>query len=217
MSVTAISNKWLNRLYKSIAILLVLFAVLISAFRLLLPYAQHYTTDLQDYINDTYQTNIEIGSLSMDWQKVGPVLVANNVSLVNTDAVEVFIGNLDIKLNFWKSLRYQQLITRGFTLDGAKVYINQETLTENTINQQDSNIFENLSDLFLVHAKRFSLTNSQVIIERESGKNHFSIARLKWLNDGDRHKAIGTVGVNSFFGNTVELKLDLTGEEFTDV
>jgi uncharacterized protein YhdP len=67
LSISIVSNRWLNRVYKSIAVLLVLFAVLISALRLMLPYAQNHRQDVENFINDRYESNVTIGLLSMGW------------------------------------------------------------------------------------------------------------------------------------------------------
>ena len=61
LSISIVSNRWLNRLYKSIALLLVLFAVLISALRLMLPYAQNYPHIVENFINERYESNVAIG------------------------------------------------------------------------------------------------------------------------------------------------------------
>ena len=56
MSTSRVINRWLNRVYKSIAILLVLFAVLISAFRLFLPYAHNYKEHVENLINNANES-----------------------------------------------------------------------------------------------------------------------------------------------------------------
>ena len=75
MSGSRILNRWLNRLFKVIAVFLVLFAVLLSSARLLLPYADNYRVELQDYINERYNANIEIGNLTIGWSGTGPTMV----------------------------------------------------------------------------------------------------------------------------------------------
>ena len=173
--------------------------------RLLLPYMHNYRTELQNHINATYNTNIHIGALTMDWQKVGPVLVANNVRLVNTDATVVFIEHLDIKVNFWRSLQHRTLITRGLTLDGAKVVVDTTKLANNAVSDQDSSVYERLSDVFLLHVNKFSLTNSQIVVRTESGDKKLALKHLNWLNQGDRHRASGEVLAQGLATNTASL------------
>ena len=95
MSISRVSNRWLNRGCKCIAIAVVILAVFISALRLFLPYAHNYRQEVQDIINNTYQSNIIIGSLSMGWQKSGPTLITENVSLLDTGSADIFIDEID--------------------------------------------------------------------------------------------------------------------------
>ncbi|MFD2167787.1 YhdP family protein [Thalassotalea euphylliae] len=217
MNIAAVSNRWLNRLYKSIAILLVLFAVLISAFRLFLPYATHYKDDFQDYINTTYQTNVQIGALSMQWHRAGPILIAKNVSLVDTDEVAVFIRDFGIEVNFWESLRNQALITRDVTLGGAKVYIDVEEIEQGDATAQETSLIEQVSDLFLVQIKRFSLSDSQLIVGTIKGDKQLDIPELNWVNSGQRHKASGEVVASGISNNSLKLLLDLHGTSFSNI
>ena len=82
MSVSTVLNRWLKRLYKLLAVLLVVFAVLISTLRLFLPYAHNYREDVEDFLNNSYNSNISIGSLAMGWGKSGPTLISRQVELL---------------------------------------------------------------------------------------------------------------------------------------
>ena len=76
MTLMRVTNTWLNRLYKTVAVLLVLFAVLMSSLRLFLPYAENYRQEFQDYVNSQYKGEVIIGQLTTGWRKFGPALVA---------------------------------------------------------------------------------------------------------------------------------------------
>jgi len=128
MSIASVSNRWLNRLYKILAIMLVLLAVLISALRLFLPYVENYRQDFQDYLNNSNQTNIVIGSLGMSWQRSGPVLIANEVTLIDNEDVHVSIKHLSVQVDFWASITEQRLISSDLILDGASVALEQSAL-----------------------------------------------------------------------------------------
>jgi len=217
LSIAALTNKWLNKLYKSIAIVLVIFAVFISSLRLFLPYAEHYRVDFQRYVNNTYGTHIEIGSLSMDWQKHGPVLVANNVSLLETESVAVFIKNIDIKINFWRTLQHRTLVTHDLTLNGAKVFIDRAELASNTISPQELDLYDQLSDVFLLQVNKFSLDSSQLIVRTDKGDRKINIEHLNWLNKGERHRASGNIVAHGLSTNSVKLLVDMRGTEFSNM
>ena len=185
--------------------------------RLLLPYMQNYRVELQDHINSTYNTNIRIGALTMDWQKVGPVLVANNVRLVNTHSAVVFIEHLDIQVDFWRSVQHRTLVTRGLTLDGAKVLIDTTELANNGVSTDDDSIYDRLSDIFLLHVSKFSLTNSQVIVRTADGDKKLAVKHLNWLNKGDRHRASGEVLAQGLATNTAKVLLDFKGSEVAEM
>jgi len=214
MSISKFSNRWLNRLYKSIAICLVVFAVLISALRLLLPYAHNHKQDLQDYINSTYGSDIIIGSLDMGWQSSGPTLVATNVSLLQTDITEVYIQAFDINIDFWNSLRSRQIVTKDFTLNGVKILFDKTMLTQS---QQDTNSIDNIAELFLSQINQFSIKNSQIIVRTDIGDRTFLLNQLNWLNTGEHHQAKGEVILDGLTSNNLKIRLELKGQQLQDM
>ena len=168
MSIASVSNRWLNRLYKILAIMVVCLAVIISASRLLLPYVEDYRQDFQNYINKKNQTNMIIGGLGMNWQGSGPALIANKVTLIDTDDAYVFIEHLEIQIDFWATITTQQLIASNVTIEGSIVNVDQSTWnsdtadnnTQQTPNQSNENKstngFQQVSDIFLNRINRFS-------------------------------------------------------------
>jgi len=225
MGISSVTNSWLNRLYKILAILLVLFAVLISALRLFLPYAHHYHQDYQDYINNKYQSNIIIGSLSMGWQKQGPTLIAENVSLLQTDSAEVFIKAIDIKVDFWRSLLEWRIISHDLTLSGAKILfdsnidnvLNQAISDDGDSVQSEASLLKNFADLLLQHISQFSLENSQIIYRTQHSKRTFLISQLSWNNKDERHFAMGDVIVDGLTSNNLKMRLDVEGLNVSDM
>ena len=120
MSIASVSNRWLNRLYKILAIVVVCLAVIISASRLLLPYVENYRLNFQHYINKKNQTNMIIGGLGMNWRGSGPTLIANQVTLIDTDDAYIFIEHLEIQIDFWATIMTQQLISSDLILAADK-------------------------------------------------------------------------------------------------
>ena len=151
--------------------MLVLLAVFISALRLFLPYAHNYRQEFQNYVNSIYQSNIIIGSLNMGWQKDGPTLVTENVSLLHTDTTEVFIEKIDLHIDFWRSIKARRLITQDFTMDGAKVLVDKSEIAQGKVTPQDASLIEGVSNLFLQQIGRFSLRNSQIIFQTEEKRS----------------------------------------------
>ncbi|GAW94432.1 MULTISPECIES: YhdP family protein [Colwellia] len=220
MSIASTANCWLNRLYKSIAILLVLLAVLISAFRLFLPYVHHYKLPLQNYLNDISQTNISIGDLSMTWQRSGPILVISDVQVLDTERASIFIKQLELQIDFWRSISEQRLISKNLVIFGAQVDISQrlwlspedENALAITEIDNDANDIDVISNIFLHRIKRFSIRDSQLIVRNKTITRSIGLNQLDWLNTGERHQAQGSVVLNGLSSNNLQLKVDLHGE-----
>jgi uncharacterized protein (TIGR02099 family) len=219
MSIASVSNRWLNRLYKVLAIMLVLLAVLISAFRLFLPYVENYRQDFQNYLNKTNQTHIVIGSLGMSWQRSGPTLIANRVTLIDSNNAHVYVEHLEVEIDFWATLTKQRLISSNLILDGAIVNLaegvweaktKQDNVPPNSSESLDG--FRRISDIFLNRINRFSLVNSNVSIKNHELKRDFRINHLNWLNSGKRHQAQGNVIVDELSSNNLNLKMDIDGQ-----
>ena len=217
MSFSQLSNKWLNRVYKCAAIFLVAFAILISALRLLLPYAHNYRINFQNYINESYGSNIIIGQLHMDWQSSGPALVAKNVSLLQTDRAEIFIQSLDIDVDFWQTIRTQKLTTNDLLLSGVKVLFDKTIMDHSDGSTDDNELIESVSELFLKQINKFSIKNSQIVYRTVRGERTFLIDQLHWLNIGSGHKATGNVIVDGLTSNNLQLQLELTGQQLDEM
>ncbi len=220
MNIVSTFNRWLNRLYKTVAILLVLLAVLISAFRLFLPYVYHYRLPLQNYLNEQYQANISIGTLSMTWQRSGPILVIGDVQVLETQRAAVFIKQLELQVDFWRTLSQQDLISKKLIVSGATVDVSEKLWLAKEDNDSatkpekdnEADIITVISDLFLNRITRFSIRDSQITVRNKAITRSIKINQLRWLNTGERHQAQGSVVLNRLSSNNLQLKLDLQGE-----
>jgi len=217
MSISAVLNRWLNRLYKVLAILLVIFAVLISAFRLSLPYAHNFHQDFQNYLNETYDSNVVIGSLDMDWTSDGPTVVVEKVNLLDTDTVNIFVARMALTIDFWGSLQHQKLITKNMTLAGAQIFFDKKLLSENSETDKDSSTLDSISDVFFQQINRFSLTNSKITLQNESIARTFLVDQLAWVNSGKHHRAAGSMLIDGLTSNNIKFNLDVSGNDLRDL
>ena len=228
MSIESVSNRWLNRFYKMLAIMLVFLAVLISAFRLLLPYVEDYREDFQNYLNNNNQTNFVIGGLAMSWRGSGPMLIADQVTLIDTQDAYVYIDHIEIQVDFWSTITTQKLISSDLTLVGAIVKVDQTLLNSSeanpdtaqdvtSSNNEQSKNLQQISDIFLNRINRFSLHNSQISIRNERVDRKFHINNLNWLNKFARHQAQGDITVNELSSNNINLRIDTTGSSLDEL
>ena len=226
MSVTSVSNRWLNRLYKILAILLVLLAVLISAFRLFLPYVEHYREGFQDYINESNQTDVVIGGLDMSWQRWGPTVVIKQVTLLDNDDAYIYIESLEVQIDVWSSIAQQRLVSSNLILDGAQFKLTQGTWSSKEPAKQTKAVtpdnkafrgFKQITSIFLNRLNQFSLRNSHITIYNQGVERDFHVSNLQWDNQGSRHLAQGNIVVNELSSNNLALKIDLEGGSVDDL
>ena len=80
MQVKAVCFFCLRKVWQLIAITLLLLAVLVSVFRYSLPYANDYKHGIEALINDQFDVDLRIGSITASWEGVGPALVLEGVT-----------------------------------------------------------------------------------------------------------------------------------------
>lgn len=225
MNIVSILNLWLSRLYKTAAILLVLLAVIISACRLLLPHIHHYKLHVQNYINAKSQANITIGTLSMKWQKSGPVLLLDDVIILNSENASVSVKQLELQVDFWQTLSQQKLISKDLILSGVEVDLSEALWRSNSfIDSQEANTshdinadIEAVSYLFLNRIKRFSVRDSLITVRKETAVSSVNISQMQWLNTEQRHQAQGSVVFNGVSSNNLQVNIDVLGDSLTSL
>jgi uncharacterized protein (TIGR02099 family) len=217
MSISVVSNSWLNRLYKILAILLVFIAVFISAFRLFLPYAHNYQQELEDYLNENYESNLTLGTIAMSWDGAGLSLVAEQVNVLDTETANVFVARMELTIDFWRSLQYRKLITKDISLVGAQVFFDKRLLVEKENTKQDNTLINNISDVFFQQIKRFSLKESQITLQGDNKTRTFLIDQLAWVNHEHHHLATGSMLIDGLTSNNIKFNLDATGHDLRDL
>ena len=229
MNIVSTLNLWLSRLYKTAAILLVLLAVIISALRLFLPHVHHYKLHVQDYINQTSQANITIGTLTMKWQQSGPVIFIDKIDVLDSENAAVSIEQLELQLDFWETLSQQKLISKDLILSGLEIDLSEALWSSHLVDDSkavnnnqysDANIdadINAISDLFLNQIKHFSIRDSLITIKKELAVSSVSISNMQWLNTGQRHQAQGSVVFNGVSANNLQVNVDLFGDSLTSL
>ncbi|WP_394172764.1 YhdP family protein [Thalassotalea litorea] len=202
-------NIWLNRLYKTLAVLLVLFAVLFSAARLFLPYAPTYKASLEEYVNELYDGEIRIGELSAGWKNFGPALVVSDVNVSQEQALDIQIQQIEVSLDIINSVKQRAVIAKNFHLIGATLKVNPQQLMENQDQQSNTDV-QSILDLFLKKTSRFTVENSLFVVDKGEQQHTFEIAQMAWLNQGDRHRGVGNIHLQGVTDNSAKLLVNLT-------
>lgn len=212
-NLTSVAAYLVKKIWLLLAILLVLFALLISAARYALPHIEHNKHLLEDYISQRYGVNLTIKSVHAVWQRSGPSIVLNSVSMAQNDAspVGLNIRQVYVELDFWQSLRRQMISSTRFELRGLKLDVDADRFER----AGDNNfpVVDALKSLFLEQLQSFSLEEGEVILSKNSQPQSFIIDQLTWNNSGRRHQGLGQMKVADVSSNSASFIIDVTGNK----
>ena len=201
----------LKKFWLLLAVLLVLFALVLSAARYALPHIEHNKHLLENYINEQYGVNLSIKSVHAVWQRNGPSIVLNSVSLAKDDAspVALDIRQIYVELDFWQSLRHRLISSTRFELRGLHLDIDADRLSGGGKNNFP--VVNALERLFLEQLQSFSLEDGVVSITHLKETQSFDIQGLSWNNLDDRHQGLGQLKVADLAANSASFIIDITG------
>ncbi|WP_137165605.1 YhdP family protein [Salinimonas lutimaris] len=202
----------LKKLWMTLAVLLVLFAVLLSAIRYALPQLDEHTQQLEEYVLEHYGLELTIGELKADWQKAGPSLVLDNVTLNQNDAspLALHIDNIDIELDFWRSLAQRQLSSNRFNLSGFNLVLDTTRL-QGGEGDNDFPVVKALKNLFLEQLEQFALNRGSITLIGGDKPEVIELSSLNWLNRDGHHQGEGTFQVREVASNSASFIIDLHG------
>lgn len=210
----------LKTIWALFATTVVLLAVVISLLKFSLPYADDYKADIETYLYDEFGANVQIGAIGASWQKLGPVILLQDLSLEASAAapLDISIKETRIEVDFWQSLGQQKLVTGAFLLDGVQSQIDSSVFFKVRPQTQGNQLFESLSHLFLSQIQQFKVVDSVVVVNHEDGQaQDFQIDNLTWANEGNRHQGQGEVFVDGFSNNSLTVLVDLYGQRRGDI
>ena len=160
--VLSVSAYLVRKLWLLCAIVLVLFAVLLSVLRYTLPYLDEEKHLIEDYLSAQYGINLTIDSLSAAWQGTGPSIVLNGVEFTQNDLspVELRVQQVYVEVDFWQSIQQRELSSKRFDLVGLAAKIDTQRMESGDAG--DFPIVEALRSLFLDQLQSFSLLHGEV-------------------------------------------------------
>ncbi|MGM0631230.1 MAG: YhdP family protein [Pseudomonadota bacterium] len=207
----------LNKLWLTLAIVLVLVAVGLSLLRYSLPYLPDLTEPLEEQLEVRFQQPVSISDLSMAWTREGPSIVLDNLVLLEREKspVQVRIGEVHVVLDFWNTLLDRQLIAEQFILDDARIALDLRKFSG--IDEGEELNIEYINRLFLQQLEKFSLSNGELLLTNLRGVTRkIDIDRLSWTNEGKKHQGIGQFRMEDFATNSLNFIVDLRGDRWSE-
>lgn len=211
--------KVLRFCWLSLAALLVLFALLVSLIRGLLPELDQVRAELVDYVEQTYQVKVEVGQLHSRWRAFGPALTVTDLVLPKQKNLPLTfsVSQAHIKLDFWQSVLTLSPQIETVIFDGIDVTLDLDALKANASDPQKFSDTTWLYGLLLEQLKRFTVRDASLTLESHSHKyNPIYIKDLVWRNRDKKHLGKGLVYLddNGSVAESLSLNVALNGNGY---
>lgn len=207
----------LNKLWLTLAIVLVLVAVGLSLLRYSLPYLPDLTEPLEEQLEARFQQPVSISDLSMTWTREGPSVVLDNLVLLEREKspLQVRVGEVHVVLDFWNTLLDRQLIAEQFILEDARIALDLRKFSG--LDETEELNIDYINRLFLQQLEKFSLNNGELLLTNLRGvTREIDIDRLSWTNEGKKHQGIGQFRMEDFATNSLNFIIDLRGDRWSE-
>lgn len=217
MAIKSFCAGLIRKIWLSFAILLVTLAIILSAIRLGLPYANDFKEHIVTWFEQKFDQPIDIEYLAADWRGNGPQIEMKGFrfkrQLEQDSPVLVDISQVNLELDFWQTLLQRSLVVKNFVLEGVDVQVDTDKL--NAAKQSGDNfaLFSLFEDIFLEQFQRFDVQNSHVtIITPDKAAHQIKIHQLKWFNQNKNHQGVGEFSLEGIEADKLGFVLDLTDD-----
>ena len=102
-------NRFLKKFWISLAIVIILIAIIFSIFRALTPWASQYKGDVERHLSTLLGQPVTIETMETSWYWLNPVLKMNQVTVVDPSDHTLKIARLMVGINLFSSLWHWQL------------------------------------------------------------------------------------------------------------
>lgn len=197
-----IVRKWLTKLLWLVSIIVILFVLLVSVVKLILP----YWLDDKDKVIELVETQIggefNYQQLVVDWTRFRPTIYLEELSWENDDhTLRVESSRNTIELNLWKSLIDGYLKTESIEINGTNV----------TYTLPDSSAASS-TDFSLDSIRRSLSMNPEILQQRKISIRDLA---LTLRNQGNSRSLVAPMIRYERMGHDRQLIIDTRGELFS--
>ena len=198
-----------NKIWLFFAFCIISLAILFLLLELLLPEVNRYKLEIVNWIENNYQIDIEVDSISAKWSSSGPSLSLINFSLLSDDKTFKFfeVGSLSIEFDLLSSILNREYSTHAILLQSANIrfYIDRKlgiklntfsTLKKNpeALPTNDGQIEDTSKRFFelLVAQKKIEIINSKLQLMTLDGSSfNYDVDDLTVKRYVDNHQLVG--------------------------
>ncbi|TQV86666.1 YhdP family protein [Aliikangiella coralliicola] len=212
-----------NKMWLLLATLIILTAVIFTLLRVFLPQINYFKQDIESWLENEFQVEIDIESIDAEWGASGPVFSAKNFQLKSSDGQlsVISVEALSIYLDGFGSLLSNQFVSENIAISGAslnfvidrKLGVRFDALEEMESEQLPTE-FQSTSKVLLstlFGQKHLIVSDSKITLETLTGKQfNYNIEQLNIQNYEHIHQLTG------FFDDEKSGKLKLAAEIYGD-
>lgn len=216
-----IINKIIGKIYFAFAILVVLFAVVVTIARALSPILEHYKPDITHLATSYLHQPVHVGKITAGLRGFQPVLDLNSVVILDKDNnKQVFrVKSLQVGLDIINSIKQHKLIVSRLYLDGMHIVLQQKKDRQwNVKGFSVENKKGPTSEFDFKEVVSWLLSQPQIVLENINLRINPYQQKMKEVNDLDL-ALNNTATLHQFRGQAdlagrqspIDLTLDLTG------
>ncbi|KFZ37831.1 hypothetical protein HR45_08225 [Shewanella mangrovi] len=207
--------------WQVLALILVLFALMVSLIRGLLPQLDELR--LEQYVEQQYGVKVQLGQLSAKWQAYGPSVSVASVELPQQDELPLTLSvqNVQIKLDFWQTLLTLKPQVENVNFGHVFLSLDLDKLaapaSSNDSKQASTSNMDWLYALLLEQLEQYAIDDATVqLLSTSHQYQPIHLRQLRWLNHGTRHRASGALYLDDTpaGGEHLSLNVDLSGDGY---
>ena len=208
-------RRTLRHTWRLSALLLVLLALLVSAARFGVPWLQDQRQQLLDWLVDDPAIQSDLQGLGARWSDYGPAVTLHGLTLQQkrSEPWQLRVENATVQLDLWQSLQQWQWVIGNLQFQGVELVVPKRLLHSDSGGQGVERDWQSLSRLLLGGLQQFELKDGHLVVRSSLGDlGSLDIARLRWENQGRRHRGDGELAFHhNGIANQIRLIADFQG------
>ncbi|RJX70695.1 TIGR02099 family protein [Vibrio sinensis] len=207
-------NSTVNRLVKFFLWLtltvIVILAITVTVLRATLPRLDQFQTEITQWVAKSTGIEFEIGQISGFWRNTHPSIQLLDVQAKTPQDSDIHFSTQKVEVEFdlFQSLIQLQPVITDLNIHDLKLDLRaidwaaiESTPSESSHAGEQKQLVQQLDQLLLRQLDEFSLLDSDIrFIALDGVERQLDIQKLRWKNQGNRHKAEGNV---SFAGTSL--------------
>ncbi len=128
MKLKAFIASSVNKLWLSVASIIIIFAFLVIGLRVFLPYLGYYKSDIESFLSEKLGVQVKIEAIDASWEEKGPQFIIKNLVIhdISDESNRQLLqfNDIFIGMDFWQSLLYRQWITHEIKINDSNIHVN---------------------------------------------------------------------------------------------